>query len=82
MPSEKLSPGERRSFQGMYDYLMSGRITTLSKKQRAWVDEAYDKHDLDKERPPARPVEVKDRAAMAADFFANMPRPLKPPGRM
>ena len=78
MPVGKLTASEKSSFQGMYDQVASGRVISLSKKQREWADAAYDRHDLDKERPPARPVEVKDKTLLKVP---ENPKPLKPPGR-
>ena len=87
MPTGKLSASEQRAFQSMYDTLMAGRVIRLSMRQRAWADEIYKKHDLDKERKhPAKRVTVKDRALLPSstqhplDQLAAT-RVLKPPGR-
>lgn len=80
MPANKLTASEADAFQKMYDQMASGRQVALSLQQRLWADAVYDKHDLDKERPPARPVAVKDRSLLAATID-TMPKPLKPPGR-
>ena len=79
LPLGKLSASEQSSFQGMYDQVATGRVVTLSPKQRGWADASYDKHDLDKERPPARKVEVKDKSLLSP--LDRFPKPLKPPGR-
>lgn len=79
MPLGKLSSSEQVSFQAMYDQVASGRVIGLSPKQRSWVEAVYDKHDLDKERPPARKVEIKDKSLVSA--LDRFPKPLKPPGR-
>ena len=79
MPPGKLSASEQASFQAMYDQVASGRQLSLSMKQRGWADSVYDKHDLDKERPPARPVAIKDQSLLGG--LNTMPKPLKPPGR-
>lgn len=79
MPPGKLSASEQTSFQAMYDQVATGWPHSLSMKQRAWADSVYDKHDLDKERPPARPVAVKDKSLVGG--LDSMPKPLKPPGR-
>ena len=87
MPDGKLTASEKKAFQGMYDNLASGRVIKLSMRQRTWVDEIYDRHDLDKERPATtRKVSVKDRSLLTPiadhplDTIAKN-RPLKPPGR-
>jgi hypothetical protein len=48
LPRGKLSSNEKTVFQRMYDDVAGGMVISLSKKQRAWVDGVYDKHDLDK----------------------------------
>ena len=79
MPPGKLTTSEQSSFQAMYDQVASGRQLSLSQKQRMWADSVYDKHDLDKERAPARPVAIKDQSLVGS--FDSRPKPLKPPGR-
>ena len=79
MPPGKLSTSEQSSFQAMYDQVATGRQLSLSQKQRMWADSVYDKHDLDKERPPARPVAIKDKGLLTG--LDSLPKPLKPPGR-
>ena len=84
MPVGKLTPHEQQVFQGMYDNLAAGRVVKLSMRQRAWADEVYDTHDLDKERPAARKVAVKDRywlPPVQAHPLSKLDHPLKPPGR-
>lgn len=76
---EKLTPGEKRAFQAMYDDLMNGKIIGLSKMQRLWAGQLYAKYNLDKVRGPNKPVAVKDKGAPLA--LDTMPKPLKPPGR-
>jgi hypothetical protein len=63
MPDGKLSAGEKRAFQAMYDNVASGMIIQLSKKQRLWTDSVYDRFDLDnpKTAPGVKPVAVKDK---------------------
>jgi hypothetical protein len=80
LPDGMLTPSERSSFQAMYDRVASGNVAGLSPKQRTWADQIYDKHDLDKERPAAKPVAIKDRSLMGQDFLGK-PEPLKPPPR-
>lgn len=79
-PVGKLSPAEKSSFQAMYDRVATGMQIGLSPKQRAWVEGAYLKLDLDKERAfiPQR-VEVKDKSLLSP--LDASPMPLKPPGR-
>lgn len=79
LPPGKLSTSEQSSFQAMYDQVATGRQLSLSLKQRAWADGVYDRHDLDKERPPARKIEIKDKTLL--NTLDTMPKPLKPPGR-
>lgn len=80
LPIGKLTSGEKSSFQMMYDQLATGQQIGLSKKQRAWADGVYDKHDLDKPRAEgARKVEVKDKSLISP--LDNMPKPTKPPGK-
>jgi hypothetical protein len=77
----KLSPSEKRAFQGMYDNLMAGQIIRLSMRQRAWADEVYDKHNLDKERPAAKKIAIQDKSLLPTHPLDQLQRPLKPPGR-
>lgn len=63
----------------MYDQIASGRQVRLSIKQRQWADSIYDENDLDKERPPARKIEIRDKSLLSP--LDAMPMPLKPPGR-
>jgi hypothetical protein len=79
LPKGRLTAREEQGFQGMYDKVASGHQAGLSIEQRMWASSVYDKHDLDKERPPARPVAIKDKSLLAS--FDDMPKPLKPPGR-
>lgn len=79
LPSSQLTDHEKPAFQAMYDDLATGRRARLTLQQRLWADSVYDKHDLDKERPPARKVEIKDRGTLGS--LDSMPKPLKPPGR-
>lgn len=80
LPLGKLTSSEKSSFQMMYDLLATGQQIDLSKKQRAWADSVYDKHDLDKPRTEgARKVEVKDKSLISP--LDNMPKPTKPPGK-
>ncbi len=81
MPAGKLSPSEKRVFQEMFDKLATGHILKLSPKQRMWADSIYDKHDLDKERPPVKHIEVVDKSLKPKHSLDTMHRPLKPPGR-
>jgi hypothetical protein len=78
----RLSPSEKRVFQEMYDKLATGHILRLSPKQRMWADSIYDKHDLDKERPPVKVIAVKDKSLTSKQHpLDSLPKPLKPPGR-
>jgi hypothetical protein len=81
MPVGKLSQSEKRVFQEMYDKLATGYILKLSPKQRMWADSIYDKHDLDKERPPVRNIAIKDKSLQVKHPLDGLARPLKPPGR-
>jgi hypothetical protein len=76
----KLSNSENAAFQEMYDKLATGFTATLSMKQRIWAHGVYDHHDLDKERPAARPVAIKDKSLLGHDFLGPV-KPLKPPSR-
>lgn len=80
MPSGKLSTSEKRAFQGMFDQLATGRTVHLSPRQRDWAHSVYDKHDLDKERPPVKKIAVLDKSLIGHPLD-KLPRPLKPPGR-
>ncbi len=62
LPADKLGFHDRKPFQAMYDQLAAGMMIGLSKKQRAWADSVYDKNDLDRERPAAKPVAVLDKS--------------------
>lgn len=83
MPTGKLSQSEKRVFQEMFDKVSTGHILRLSPKQRIWADSIYDKHDLDKERPPVKHIAVKDKSLTVMEHpFDKLPRPKKPPGRL
>lgn len=82
MPVGKLTPAEKRVFQEMFDKLATGHILKLSPKQRMWADSIYDKHDLDKERPPPKRIAVVDKSLSVTHPLDNLPRPMKPPGRI
>lgn len=65
LPKEKLGTHERTVFQRMYDDVAGGMVISLSKKQRAWVDGVYAKHDLDKpQNRGSEPVRVLDKARL------------------
>jgi len=81
MPAGKLSQSEKRVFQEMFDKIATGHILKLSPKQRMWADSIYDKHDLDKERPPAKVIPIKDKSLAVKHPLDNLARPTKPPGR-
>ena len=82
MPAGKLSQHEKRVFQEMFDKLATGHIPKLSPKQRIWADSVYDDHDLDKERPPPKNIQVMDKSLVQKFAIDTMPKPLKPPGRV
>ena len=82
MPAGKLTASEKRVFQEMYDKVASAMILRLSPKQRMWIESAYDKNDLDNERPPSKDIKIVDKSLLATKHPLDlMPRPLKPPGR-
>jgi hypothetical protein len=81
MPAGKLSASEKRVFQEMFDKVATGHILRLSPKQRMWADSVYDKHDLDKERPPPKNITVKDKSLSVVHPLDNLARPTRPPGR-
>ena len=83
LPQGKLSESEKKAFQGMFDNLMAGRVVRLSMRQRAWVDEVYCKHNLDKERPAMKRIAIKDKSLVPKNPLDQVQaaRPLKPPGR-
>lgn len=56
----KLTSGEKRAFQAMYDNVAAGMVIQLSKKQRIWADSIFDKHKLDGVSP-VKKVVVKDK---------------------
>lgn len=65
LPRGKLSANEKTVFQRMYDDVAGGMVISLSKKQRAWVDGVYDKHDLDKpENRGTTEVKVLDKSRL------------------
>lgn len=47
MSAGKLSSNEKTVFRRMYEDVAGGMVISLSKKQRAWADSVYSKHDLD-----------------------------------
>jgi hypothetical protein len=81
MPAGKLTPSEKRVFQEMYDKLATGHILNLSPKQRMWADSIYDKHDLDKERPPARTIAIVDKSLAVKHPLDKLALPKRPPGK-
>lgn len=62
LPADRLTVSERRIFQAMYDEVAAGMVVGISKKQRAWADSVYDRNELDKERPAAKPVAILDKS--------------------
>ena len=76
LPHEALK--ERRPFQGMYEDLATGRQVKLTKKQRAWVDQIYFKHELDRRSIPLKKMVIRDKSKKILDFGVL---PKKPPGR-
>jgi hypothetical protein len=83
-----LEPDELEAFTSMWDRLDSGRIDSLSSRQREWVERVYYKHDLDKEEEAENLVSSgkvkvtdKERASLQQFLDSLGPRPLKPPGR-
>lgn len=82
MPVGKLTQSEKRVFQEMFDKVATGHILKLSPKQRMWADSIYDKHDLDKERPPTKVIAVKDKSLSVKHPLDNLSRPSKPPGKV
>lgn len=83
MPQGKLTTAEKSAFQGMYDSLATGNQSRLSMRQRAWTEEVYDKHDLDKERPPVKKVAIRDKSLLTPSHPMDaLPRPLKPPTKI
>lgn len=80
LPAGKLS--NRNIFQSMYDNLAIGKIISLSKKQRAWVERVYKEHKLDKKPLAAafrQKVVVQDKGPEKILDFG--PLPMKPPGK-
>lgn len=79
LPAGRLSSSERRAFQAMYDDLSNGKVVSLSKKQRAWLEAIYQKHELHrKPLPKLKKIATRDKNVCALDLG---PLPLKPPGR-
>lgn len=63
----------------MYDDLSNGKVVNLSKKQRAWLEMVFHKHDLHrKPLPRLKRIQTKDKGVGVLDLG---PLPLKPPGR-
>ena len=80
LPLGKLSDNERRAFQAMFDDLSNGRIVNLTKKQRSWLLDLYQKHELHrKPLPRLKKIKVKDKMSKSKLDFG--PLPLKPPGK-
>ncbi len=79
LPVGRLSGGDKRAFQAMYDDMVNGKLVRLSVKQRAWVEGAFHRLDLGgKELPPREEGSlVKHRERVVLNFG---PIP-KPPGR-
>jgi hypothetical protein len=76
-------PKGRRAFQAMYDDLINGKIIRLSKKQRAWVEELFFHHKLDRRELPPKPDKppIKDKRPQQEVILDFGPLPKKPPGR-
>ncbi len=86
---EELEEEENAAFSDMYDRISSGRIQTLSNKQRDWAERVYYKHSLDKDEPSENlvsrgkiKVTAEERASLQEFLKSLGPRPLKPPGRV
>ena len=76
LPEGKLTAGEKLAFRQWLDDLDNG-VVSLSKKQKAWAQSVYVKHELDKRpRPPPKPLKGRVKSESLLD---SMPRPLKPP---
>lgn len=85
---DSLESKELEAFSGMWDRLDSGRIQTLTSRQREWVESVYFRLDLDKEEPAENlvssgkvKVTEKERESLKQFLDSLGPRPLKPPGR-
>ncbi len=80
MPDGKLKNNDKKAFQAMYDNLASGRQVRLSERQRLWIVELFEEHKLDKEQPPQKKIEIKDKSLRVCKLD-EMAKPLKPPGK-
>lgn len=77
-----LTTNEKTVFRRMLEDIQEGNVISLSKNQRAWVQERYDHHNLSKyyETHPV-PQKVWTREPEPKKFDWQMNLPLKPPGR-
>jgi hypothetical protein len=80
LSTKKLTMGERKAFQNMYDDLERGRMVGLSKQQRLWVEKRYTDLDLHGKPLPPRPA-PKRVSAQTTTLLWEGKLPLKPPGR-
>jgi len=78
--SKKLTPGEQKAFQNMYDDLRDGRMISLSKNQRIWVEKKYTDLDMHGKVVPPPPAPKRTSAPAGPLPWASK-LPLKPPGR-
>jgi hypothetical protein len=79
LPAGKLSGGDKRAFQAMYDDLVNGKLVRLSVKQRAWVEGAFNRNNLaGKELPPREEGALVKHKEKVVLNFGPIP---KPPGR-
>jgi hypothetical protein len=80
LPQDKLYLSKKKLFQFWYDDLMNGKMVNLSEKQRTWAEDLFLENNLDRDRPPSKVIEVRDKGP-GVIFLDNMPKPLKPPGK-
>lgn len=77
LPDGRLKTGEKRAFLHMYEDMVTGKLVGLTKRQRAWVNEVFVDHKLDKNPVALKKIKVRGRVDKPLDFG---PLPKKPPG--
>lgn len=78
---KRLTMGEEKAFKGMLHSLESGLVVNLSKAQRAWAEERFNKLDLGRGGMVPLPPPPPPKAGPVPTFGWEKNKPLKPPGR-
>lgn len=85
LDSDRLTDDEHRAFSGML-HRIEGMPYKLTERQRVWVEEVYDRLDLQSEEPAENLISSGAYKPTAQERerkfpWESMPKPRKPPGR-